>query len=84
MEKLTDLPNISKVIANDLQKAGIATVEKLKRIGSKEAFILIRLHSDCEACLSKLCALEGAVQGIRWHFLSDEVKADLKKFHKSL
>jgi len=84
MGKLTDLPNISRVISADLQKAGISTAEELKRIGSKKAFTLICLHSDFEACVSKLCALEGAIQGIRWHYLPDEVKSDLKKFHKSL
>ena len=84
MESLTALPNISKVIAADLQKAGIATPEELKRLGSKETFIRIRLHSDSDACLSKLYALEGAIQGIRWHGLSDETKADLKLFYKSI
>ena len=84
MKDLTDLPNISMVIATDLQKAGIKTAYELKRMGSKNAFISIRLHADSAACLSKLCALEGAIQDIRWHFLSDEVKADLKQFYKSL
>jgi len=84
MKSLTDLPNISKVIAADLQKAGISTAEELERIGSKDAFICIRLHSDSSACINKLCALEGAIRGIRWHVLPDEIKADLKQFHQSL
>jgi DNA transformation protein len=82
--KLTDLPNISKGIASDLQKAGIHTIEELTQIGSKDAFIRIRLQADREACVNKLCALEGAIQGIRWHHLSDHTKADLKAFYKSL
>ena len=84
MKSLAALPNISKVIAADLQKAGITTAEELKSVGSKEAFIRIRLCSDSDACLSKLCALEGAIQGVRWHGLSDETKADLKQFRQSL
>jgi TfoX C-terminal domain. len=84
MESLTSLPNISKVISADLHKAGITTPEELKKIGSKEAFILIRMHADADACVSKLCALEGAIQGVRWHLLPDEVKAELKVFHKAL
>ena len=84
MKSLVDLPNISKVIAADLQKAGILTAEELKHIGSKDAFIRIRLHSDNRACLNKLCALEGAIHGIRWHLLPDEIKSDLKQFYKSL
>ena len=84
MISLTDLPNISKVIADDLQKAGIETAEELKRIESREAFLRIRQYSDSGACLHKLYALEGAVQGIRWHVLSDEIKVELKQFHKNL
>ena len=82
--KLTDLPNISKVIASDLQKAGINTVDDLKEIGSKDAFIRIRLQADHDACINKLCALEGAIQGMRWHQLSEQTKSDLQAFYKSL
>ncbi len=82
--QLTDLPNISKVIASDLRKAGINTVEDLKQTGSKDAFIRIRLQADPEACINKLSALEGAIQGIRWHHLSENTKADLKAFYESL
>ena len=39
---------------------------------------------DTTACLNMLCALEGAIQGIRWQYLSDTVKSDLRSFHKSL
>lgn len=81
---LTSLPNISSAIAADLEKAGISTAEQLKKMGSKEAFVRIRLQADSEACVSKLCALEGAIQGMRWHNLPDDVKADLKAFYKSL
>lgn len=82
--KLTDLPNISKVIASDLQKAGINTAEDLKQIGSKEAFIRTRLQADHDACLNQLCALEGAIQGVRWHQLPESTKVDLNAFYESL
>jgi len=39
--------------------------------------------NDWGACLNMLCALEGAIEGISWHYLSDEVKQELKEFHKS-
>ena len=84
MNGLTELPNIGRGIASDLQKAGISTAEELKQIGSRDALLRIRLHSDSGACFNKLCALEGAIQGIRWHFLSGEVKTNLKQFYKSL
>lgn len=82
--KLTDLPNIGKAIAADLEKCGITTADELRQTGSKEAFIRIRIHADAGACLNKLCALEGALQGIPWNALPDETKSALKTFYKSL
>jgi DNA transformation protein len=83
MNDLNKLPNIGKVLAQELEAAGIKSAEALKDIGSKEAFLLLKL-SDSGSCYNKLCALQGAVEGIRWHHLSDETKADLKAFLASL
>lgn len=79
MKKLLDLPNIGKIMEQRLATAEIHDVETLINIGSKEAFS--RLHTiEGDTCFSSLCSLEGAIQGIRWHHLSKETKADLKKF----
>jgi DNA transformation protein len=29
----------------------------------------------------RLCALEGAIQGVRWHFLDEGTKKSLKDFY---
>ncbi len=81
--ELKKLPNISEIIAGKLVASGIDTPEKLMKIGSKEAFLKIRLI-DNTACLNLLHALEGAIQGIRWYGLSKETKSELKAFYKSL
>lgn len=31
-----------------------------------------------------LYALEGAIPGVRWHCLDDDIKADLKKFFQEI
>lgn len=80
---LKQLPNISKVIEKKLIDVGIDTPELLNEIGSKEAFIKIK-QKDITACVNMLYALEGAVQGIRWHELPDDVKQELKKFYKKI
>jgi len=83
MKHLTDLPNISEVIAEKLMKAGISNPDDLTFTGSKQAFFRIRvLESDC--CINMLYALEGAVQGIRWHSLDEKTKNDLKLFYNSI
>ena len=83
MDELSKLPNISKVIEGKLMEAGISTAQELCALGSREAFICLRMK-DPAVCLSMLCALEGAVQGIRWHHLPDEMKAELRAFHDGL
>lgn len=83
MEKLLDTPNIGSTLEKKLIKVGILDSENLRQLGSKEAFIRIR-NIDDTACLNMLYALEGAVQGIRWHGLSEECKKDLKDFFQFL
>ncbi|NSW92510.1 MAG: TfoX/Sxy family protein [Firmicutes bacterium] len=79
MGRLSDLPNIGKVMEKRLVKAGINDAEALRQAGSKEAFIKLRLLEG-DTCFNSLCALEGAIQGIRWHYLDCETKAELKRF----
>jgi len=82
MEKLIDLPNIGKVLAIRLNEAGIRTPEALISIGAEKAFSMIKIEEK-GACINMLFALEGAVQGIRWHQLTTLRKEELKRFIKS-
>ena len=80
MMELTKLNNIGKTLAEQLISVGIDTEEKLKEIGSRDAWLKIKAV-DPSACYNRLCALEGAIQGIRWHDLSENDKAKLKEFY---
>ena len=82
MKRLSQLPNIGKIMERRLTAVEINDVETLMKIGSKEAFNKLRLFEG-DTCLSTLCGLEGAIQSIRWHNLSSETKEDLKKFFDS-
>ena len=68
MNELTKLPNIGKTLAEQLIAVGIDTKEKLEEIGSRDAWLKIK-EIDPSACYNRLCALEGTIQGIRWHDL---------------
>ena len=81
MGELTSLPNIGEKLEKQLNNIGITTIEQLKEIGSKEAWRRI-LETDSSACIMRLSALEGAIRGIRWHNLDDNIKAELKAFYK--
>lgn len=72
-------PNIGKHLAEKLIEAGITTVEELKDQGSEAIFTRLTTI-DNTLCINVLYALEGAVQGIRWHSLNPGRKAELLDF----
>jgi DNA transformation protein and related proteins len=79
--ELSKVINIGKDAEKKLKLVGINSYEELKSVGSEQAFLRLQTI-DPGACLSLLCALEGAVQGIRWHQLPYERKEELKMFLK--
>lgn len=81
MGELSNLPNIGKVVEEQLLQVGIDSAEELKRIGAREAWLRIQ-QIDESACIHRLMALEGAIRGVKKSMLSDEVKADLKAFYQ--
>ena len=76
---LSILPNIGKTLAKKLKAVGINTPDVLISIGSEDTFIKLKTV-DQGACLNMLYALEGAIQGIRWHDLDINKKIELKDF----
>lgn len=81
MNQLTKLPNIGKTLALKLTAINIASLDELKALGSEQAIVKISALENSGACINMLYALEGAIQGIRWHALSKEKKHELKSFY---
>ena len=81
MGALSKLPNIGKTVEEQLNQVGINSAAELKSIGAKEAWLKIQ-KIDESACINRLMALEGAIQGVKKTMLPDEVKADLKEFYQ--
>jgi len=79
---LTSLPNIGQEMKKQLSAVGIQTPDDLVAIGSREAWLKIRAV-DPSACYNRLCGLEGAIRGIRWHHLDETVKSELKAFYQA-
>ncbi len=82
MGVLSQLPNIGETVEKQLNQVGINTLEQLKECGSKQAWLKIR-SIDPSACIHRLYALEGAIQGIRKQQLPEQVKKELKEFYKA-
>ena len=64
MSELTTLPNIAEKLESQLMGVGINTIAELESVGSREAWLRI-LATDPSACIMRLSALEGAIQGVR-------------------
>ena len=79
MGELAKLPNIGKTVEEQLLQVGISSADELKAVEAKEAWLKIQAIDE-SACIHRLMALEGAIQGVKKTMLSDEVKADLKEF----
>lgn len=80
MGELLKLPNIGKEVERQLNKIGILTYDELKDIGTEQAWLKIQ-EIDSSACIHRLLALEGAIQGVKKTALPQERKAELKDFY---
>lgn len=81
MGELSKLPNIGKIIEEQLNQVGIVTEDDLKAIGSKQAWLKIQAIDEF-TCIHRLLALEGAIQGVKKTALPDDLKAELKEFYQ--
>ena len=77
MSELTSLRNIGKELDKKLKAVGITTAEELKKIGSEEAFVRLKVR-DPQVCLVHLYALEGAISDTDYNQLQEDVKQSLK------
>ena len=79
MCELSKLPNIGSEIEHQPVLFGISTYEELNAAGTEHAQLRLRAL-DSTACIPRLLAIEGAVQGIRKTAFSPERKAELMTF----
>jgi TfoX C-terminal domain. len=83
MSELVKLPNIGKKIEEQLEQVGVKTPAELTGLGSRKVFERI-MTIDETSCINKLYALEGAIQGMRWHDLPENEKMALKEYYLTL
>ena len=83
MAELTSLLNIGKNMEKRLKLAGISTAEELRAAGSKEAFVRLKMQ-DPTVCVVYLYTLEGAISGVEYNRLPEDVKQSLRDFSSEL
>ena len=81
MGELSRLPNIGKEVEKQLNKVGIYTYDELKNAGTEQTWLKIQ-EIDKSACIHRLLAIEGALEGVKKTLLTDERKAELKGFYQ--
>lgn len=83
MAELTSLRNIGKEMEKKLKSIGIFSAQELTQMGSKEAFFRLKTRYS-NLCSVHLYTLQGAIDGIAYNQLPDDVKSDLKSFSDHL
>lgn len=68
--------NLGPKSAEFLRSAGITSLEQLERLGSVEAYSLVK-QVEPSASLNLLWALEGAVSGLHWREVAKEHRTSL-------
>lgn len=81
MGELSKLPNIGAKVEEQLNAVNIFTYEDLQKLGAEKAWLMIQ-SIDPSACIHRLLALEGALQGVPKKQLSEERKTELKSFYE--
>ena len=76
---LTDLPNISFALAEELRSVGIASPQALVGLGAEEAWTTLRSRGRCDD-IHSLLALDGAVLGVTSQLLPADRRAELMRF----
>ena len=71
--------NIGKELGKRLRSVGIASQEELLRLGDDAAFGKLTARFADDACTHTRLALAGAVRGVRWHGLDEDLRAALTK-----
>lgn len=66
MSRVESAINIGPVLAADLRRAGITTVEELREVGHVGAWRRLRQVAPDRDCTHTCLAIAGAVAGVRW------------------
>jgi DNA transformation protein and related proteins len=82
-DDLEQLPNLGPKLSAGLHEVGVDSYEELADLGAIEAWERLRAAGLFDCC-SSLFALEGAIQGVRWHHLPDERRAELTAHVRSV
>ncbi|MEH6632490.1 MAG: TfoX/Sxy family DNA transformation protein [Halopseudomonas aestusnigri] len=84
--ELLKLKNLGPKTVPHLVEIGILSRDDLAALGTEEAFrrIYFRYRDEIRLSLNYLYALEGAIDGCDWRWISEERKNELRNFFRSI
>lgn len=82
--ELHKLKNIGKKTALWLHEVEVHTPADLERLGAVEVYLRLQQAFPGKVTLMALYALEGAIWGLHWNLVPEEVKARLREQVKRL
>ncbi|PIJ51355.1 competence protein TfoX [Erwinia sp. OLTSP20] len=80
--QIRDLPNIGQQLERLLRAAGISSIGALREEGAKASWLKLRAL-NAHLGLNTLFALEGALSGLHYQALPEDVKADLRRWYEA-
>ena len=78
MTDVASLKNIGEKTATRLKGVGIHTAEELHELGAVKAWVKLQ-HTEYRLTLVGLYALQGAILGIHWNSVPEDMKAELRE-----
>jgi len=78
MTPITSLMNLGKQTAGWLASIGIHTAEDLAEYGVVEAYLQLKHSDPRKATVNVLYALQGALLGVKWDLLPEDLKDELR------
>lgn len=77
--RIKDLPNMQYKTERMLRKAGINSIEELREYGPVNAYRAICLNQDKNPGINLLYHIAGAIEGIHWSIIPDNIRTSLKR-----
>lgn len=81
---LSEMKNMGYELEKKLKTVNIYDSDDLKIHGSKGAFLRLQTLYPEEVCLDMLYAIEGAIRGIQWDELNQDIKEDLLNYYNRI
>jgi DNA transformation protein len=76
---MTKLRNIGPKSTERLAAAGVHSLEDVERLGVVETYLRVKAAFPDRVSLNLLWGLQGALMGIPWNQIPDDIKQDLLK-----